>query len=87
MLPFLKKKQEAAIAIPVGISVEHHEEDYEDIDHEEMLKHCMHEFIEAIHEKNSESALEAFQSIFQLLELEPHEEYGEIENDDEGDEE
>jgi len=83
VLPFLKRKQEAAVAIPVEIESDHDEMEF---DHDEMLHHCVDELIESIHHKDKESTLEALKSIFYILDAEPHEEGEHIEHGHEGDE-
>ena len=70
MLPFLKHKQEAAVAIPVESEKRKpdHEEEYDS------LHACMEELTAAVHAKDAAAAAEAFRAAFQILESEPHEE-------------
>lgn len=71
MLPFLKDKKEASVAVPSDTVKRDPDEPNEEFD---MLESAADELIAAIHAKDSKAVASALRSAFQIADSEPHEE-------------
>lgn len=73
-LPFLKDKDEAASSAPIESIKRKPDSDEEPMDE---LALCAEELCTAIHAKDAKAVAATLRSMFEILESEPHEEFGE----------
>jgi hypothetical protein len=74
MLPFLKRKDESGASAPVDPAKQMITRDEDDLDHDH-LEVAMEELSHALKAEDYKAAAEAFRAAFDLLEVQPHDEY------------
>ncbi len=70
MLPFLKNKQDAAVAMPVEVQKREPDDESE----YDTLESAGQDLIDAVHAKDARAVAAALRAGFELMESEPHRE-------------
>ena len=78
MLPFLKDLKEASVSQPAPVQKREPDEEQE----YDALESAMEDFCHAEERKDYQAMAEAFRAAFEILESEPHEEYGHEEGEE-----
>jgi len=74
MLPFLKHKQEGSVSDDDD-SIKRKRDETNGSEEYDMLEAAAEDLIQAVHSKDVKSVCSALRAAFEMLEMEPHEEY------------